>query len=76
MRWNYRQPFWYLMAPYPKRVFIPLWIPLIAFAIPTAIIWYRDRRRPKGGCHTCDYDLTGNVSGVCPECGTEVERIP
>jgi hypothetical protein len=20
-------------------------------------------------CSNCDYDLTGNVSGVCPECG-------
>ena len=28
----------------------------------------RDGRR-KGGCPTCGYDLTGNVSGVCPECG-------
>jgi hypothetical protein len=25
-----------------------------------------------GHCHTCDYDLTGNVSGVCPECGTVI----
>jgi hypothetical protein len=24
-------------------------------------------------CHTCGYELTGNVSGVCPECGTPVE---
>ena len=22
----------------------------------------------------CGYDLTGNVSGVCPECGTTVEK--
>jgi hypothetical protein len=21
-------------------------------------------------CHECGYELTGNVSGVCPECGT------
>ncbi len=27
----------------------------------------RDRR---GRCAKCDYDLTGNVSRVCPECGT------
>ena len=30
--------------------------------------------RPKhkskpGSCRTCDYDLTGNRTGVCPECG-------
>jgi hypothetical protein len=23
-------------------------------------------------CRTCEYDLTGNTSGVCPECGSEV----
>lgn len=28
--------------------------------------WYRARR---GRCIGCGYDLTGNVSGVCPECG-------
>lgn len=26
-------------------------------------------------CGTCDYNLTGNVSGVCPECGDEVGRV-
>ena len=24
-------------------------------------------------CFTCVYDLTGNESGVCPECGTKIE---
>ena len=23
-------------------------------------------------CRTCAYDLTGNVSGVCPECGAHI----
>src|SRR5262249_35007773 len=23
-----------------------------------------------GKCATCTYDLTGNTSGICPECGT------
>jgi hypothetical protein len=32
----------------------------------------RPRRPLPGICHACRYDLTGNVSGVCPECGTEV----
>ncbi len=26
-----------------------------------------------GRCRKCDYNLTGNVSGTCPECGTAVE---
>ncbi len=25
-------------------------------------------------CVQCDYNLTGNVSGVCPECGRKIER--
>ena len=25
-------------------------------------------------CPMCEYDLTGNESGVCPECGQEVQR--
>lgn len=24
-------------------------------------------------CHKCEYDLTDNESGVCPECGTKIE---
>lgn len=32
--------------------------------------WYRARR---GRCIGCGYDLTGNVSGVCPECGKRLE---
>ncbi len=34
----------------------------------------RRRRKRKGLCLTCGYDLTGNESGVCSECGTEIER--
>ena len=30
----------------------------------------RNRRREHGLRLTCGYDLTGNISGVCPECGT------
>ena len=31
------------------------------------------RQRKKGLCLKCGYNLTGNVSGVCPECGEKVE---
>ncbi len=30
------------------------------------------RRFRSGSCIECGYNPTGNVSGVCPECGTEV----
>jgi len=52
---------------------LPLWIPFVIFAIPTASLWWIDRRRiPPGHCQRCGYNLTGNVSGLCPECGTPI----
>ncbi len=52
---------------------VPLWLPLLMVMVPTAILWWRDRRRiPPGHCQKCGYNLTGNVSGTCPECGEKV----
>jgi hypothetical protein len=30
-------------------------------------------RELRGECQACGYNLTGNVSGVCPECGTPIK---
>jgi hypothetical protein len=45
-----------------------------------ALVWWsyrhwraRSTRRP-GVCHACGYDLAGNKSGRCPECGRAVGR--
>lgn len=54
-------------------VVAPLWIPIVVFAFPTMYLFWRDRRRILPHCcQTCGYDLTGNVSGVCPECGETI----
>jgi len=67
------------LNPWTYIVFVsfPLWILPLLFAAHPAIAFMRGpfrryRRRKKGLCIKCGYDLTGNVSGVCPECG---ERI-
>lgn len=54
------------------QVFVPLWLPAGVLALPTFILWWRDCRHAEGNCPYCGYDLTGNVSGVCPECGRSI----
>jgi len=49
------------------------WIAALGAVLPT--LWcirkYRAlSARSPGACRRCSYDLTGNISGVCPECGT------
>lgn len=48
---------------------LPLWVVFVVVVIPTAFLFWRDCRIPAGYCENCGYDLTGNTSGVCPECG-------
>ena len=59
--WNWNPP--------ALTVYVPLWLPLILLAPPTYWLFWLDRRKPRPGFCACGYDLTGNVSGVCPECG-------
>ncbi len=56
---------------------IPLYFPCVLFAAYPAIVLVRAplrrwRRRRKGLCLKCSYDLTGNVTGTCPECGSKI----
>ncbi len=73
------KPRWrtYPFAAGPVRVavVVPLWIPFLAIALPTYILWRRDRRHPPGHCQECGYDLTGNVTGVCSECGVRIDSL-
>lgn len=60
--WSVTTPFW-------------PWI-VIASVLPLVNGFLRLRKHQRqrhGRCTHCTYDLTGNVSGVCPECGATVE---
>jgi hypothetical protein len=38
---------------------------------------YRIHGLPRPGrCPACDYDLTGNTTGICPECGARSSPPP
>jgi hypothetical protein len=56
-----------------REIDVPIWLFIIAFSVAPSIRVYRfvrELRQPKPNeCVECGYDLTGNVSGKCPECG-------
>jgi len=65
----------------PIRIFvlqIAYWPFLLLWAIlpvwKMRLMLRPHRRRQRGLCSSCGYDLTGNMTGVCPECGTPVHR--
>jgi hypothetical protein len=52
---------------------------LIPFWLLPPLMWYAKRRRTTKTnpdvCIRCGYSLIGNVSGVCPECGTPTGKV-
>ncbi len=63
---------------------LPAWfVCVVAGAYPTITFirgplrrrYSRRFRRERGLCERCAYDLTGNTSGVCPECGTTIRAV-
>ena len=66
---NYKSMEWWSLD-------LPHWFLAFIFAIVPAlrfIKWRRLRQRlqliSQGRCPACGYDLTGNKTGMCPECG-------
>jgi len=65
---------------FEARTLIVSWVVLIVLAAVSAVYpllafyrgpWRRRRRRKRGQCLACGYNLTGNKSGTCPECGED-----
>ena len=61
-----------------KAIALPWWYLLLLVAAAGPLegfvrwLWLKrrsERRRRAGLCPACGYNLTGNISGVCPECG-------
>jgi len=46
---------------------------LAVLPVTASMQFIRSRRRPEAGfCIPCGYNLTGNTSGICPECGAKI----
>jgi uncharacterized paraquat-inducible protein A len=55
------------------RIVAVVMLAVMAFvSFPLRKQWDRKQRAKSGFCPTCRYNLTGNTSGICPECGTAV----
>ncbi len=67
-----RSKSWGKKGAHETDVTVPLFLPFMIVASLTGIVWWPDRRIPPGHCQKCGYSLTGNVSGVCPECGEKI----
>jgi hypothetical protein len=62
---------WLLIAPMLGLAAIVAAYPCLLFVV----FGVRCLRRVRAaGCPKCGYNLTGNTSGVCPECGAEVHE--
>lgn len=62
-----------------RAVAIPHWTLCMSLLAYPVIVFIRGplrrwRRRRRGLCLRCGYDLAGNESGVCPECGKEYSK--
>jgi hypothetical protein len=61
-----------------QYVAFPLWAPFSILAAYPTIAFIRGpmrrwRRMRRGLCVACGYNLKGNVTGVCSECGNKIE---
>jgi len=70
----------YLISGFPNNLPWAIFVNTGYYVLICFFCWklYRHYRPlpPSDGnaCLTCEYDLTGNESGTCPECGTVISE--
>jgi hypothetical protein len=81
-RWA-SQPWWiggFMVGPtgVPREIhYWPLWQLASGLLLSTASLWLVGGKPPKRrirSCVNCGYDLMGNVTGICSECGSCDQR--
>ncbi len=71
----------YLFCGFPEADTSIFLVNAAYYVLMSLICWRAFRRfRPitptnPNACLACHYDLTGNESGTCPECGTAIEPV-
>ena len=75
-RWQWCR--WYYEGPPVTSsgivdVTVPGWLPVALLSVLVTLVrCFRGGEPPRGSCPRCGYDLRGNCSGTCPECGAPV----
>lgn len=78
-----QKPYWGLLWPSfgdvlgYTDVVIPFWLLLVLLTLLSLALsfWKKHKRRKRGLCVKCGYDLRGNNTGACPECGKAVSHV-
>ena len=76
----YMATIWWIHPPYTMGFIYAGFVlpPLLIFLVYRATLphacWAILAARGEPICTACGYNLTGNESGMCPECGTTIEK--
>ena len=58
---------------WPSAAIVVLFTPVSGFVLALMNVESFNRKIPDHFCKTCGYDLTGNVTGRCSECGGRLD---
>lgn len=70
LRWWPRLP--PSVLPPLKGFHLPLLLPILMVSLFMCWAIWRNWPFPNTSCQACGYNMTGNISGICPECGEKI----